>query len=41
MFLKTLIIMVHIDFDGDRLSVVGLRLVWMEVKSAITRTSCH
>ena len=41
MFLKTLIIMVHIDFDWDSLSVVGLRLVWMEVKSSFTRTSCH
>ena len=41
MFLKTLIIMVHIDLDWDSLSVVGLRLVWMEVKSSITRTSCH
>ena len=39
--LKTLIIMVHIDFDWHRLSVVGLGLVWMEVKSSIRRTSYH
>ena len=36
MFSKMLIIMVHIDFDWDSLSVVGVRLVWMEVKSSIT-----
>ena len=31
MLLKTLIIMVHIDFDWDSLSVVGLRLDGCEV----------